>query len=161
MVDALHLYADMKNKKRGVKQHMRARHECTHLQHYAQKQCEWLLPNRPLYKLVVSLPTDLCGCSITSVSLKQSELEACSRLYEDFTLDTDITIDEVATAVRSLRSGGADNLDPEHLKYGGYTLHAWLMRIFTAILCLGVRVVTHLMIQTATGGSQSRVSDGE
>ena len=28
-----------------------------------------------------------------------------------------------------------DNLDPEHLKYGGYTLHAWLLRIFTAILC--------------------------
>ena len=83
-----------------------------------------------------------------SVKEQESELpylEACSRMYEDFTFDTDITIDEVATAVSSQKSGksgggggggGADNLDPEHLKYGGYALHAWLLRIFTAILCL-------------------------
>ena len=77
-----------------------------------------------------------------AVKQQESELphlEACSLLYEDFTFDTDITIDEVETAVRSLKSGksgGADNLNPEHLKYGGYALHAWLLRIFTAILCL-------------------------
>ena len=75
------------------------------------------------------------------VKQQESELphlEACSRLYEYFTFDTDITIDEVETAVMSLKSGksgGADYLNPEHLKYGGYALHAWL-RIFTAILCL-------------------------
>ena len=40
-------------------------------------------------------------------------------------------------AVGSLKpgkSGGADKLDPEHLKYGGYVLHAWLLRIFTIIV---------------------------
>ena len=66
-------------------------------------------------------------------------LESRSHLYEDFTFDTDITMEEVATAVKCLKpgkSGGADNLDPEHLKHGGYTLHVWLLRIFTATLRL-------------------------
>jgi hypothetical protein len=77
-----------------------------------------------------------------SVKQQESELphlEACSRLCEDFIFDTDITMEEIAMAVKSLKSGksgGADDLNPEHLKYGGYALHAWLLRIFTVILCL-------------------------
>ena len=74
-----------------------------------------------------------------SVKLLESELthlEARSRTNQDFILDTDITIEEVEAAVKSLKlgkSGGADKLNPEHLKYGGHTLHSWLLRIFTAV----------------------------
>ena len=165
------LYADMKNKKRGVKQHVntcRSRHERTRLQ-----QRDTMLRNNvsgcfrvpkkqtTCHKLqaggvTATNPTDLLQVWVSHFdSLSQSQannhppvkqqeselphLEACSPLYEDFTFDTDITIDEVETAVRSLKSGksgGADNLNPEHLKYGGYALHAWLLRIFTAIFCL-------------------------
>ena len=32
-------------------------------------------------------------------------LESCSHLYEDFAFDTDITMEEVAAAVKSLKSG--------------------------------------------------------
>ena len=74
--------------------------------------------------------------------MKQQEsnlphLESCSHLYKDFAFDTDLTMEEVAAAVKSLKSGksgGADNLDPEHLKYDRYALHGWFLRIFTAIL---------------------------
>ena len=41
-------------------------------------------------------------------------------MYQDFVFDTDITIVEVAASVKPLRSGksgGPDNLDPEHLKW--------------------------------------------
>ena len=61
------------------------------------------------------------------VKQQESELtylEVRSRMYQDFVFDNDITIDEVAASLKSGKSGGADNLDPEHLKYGGYALHA-------------------------------------
>ena len=67
----------------------------------------------------------------------ESELEARSRTNQDLILDTDITIEEVEAAVKSLKlgkSGGADKLNPEHLKYGGHTLHSWLLRVFTAVV---------------------------
>ena len=75
-----------------------------------------------------------------SVKLLESELthlEARSRTNQDFILDTDISIEEVEAAVKSLKlgkSGSADKLNPEHLKYGGHTLHSWLLRIFTAVV---------------------------
>ena len=81
MVDALHLYADMKNKKRGVKQHMRARHECTHLQqrdtmlrnnvsgcfHVPKKQTTLQAGG-----VTATKPTDLCGCSPLPQSVSSS-----------------------------------------------------------------------------------------
>jgi hypothetical protein len=60
-------------------------------------------------------------------------------MNQDLVLDTDINLEEVEAAVGSLKSGksgGVDELDPEHLKYGGHTLHAWLLRIFTAVIRL-------------------------
>jgi hypothetical protein len=34
------------------------------------------------------------------------------------------------------QSGGADNLDPEHMKFGGNIIHNWLLQLFSAIIWL-------------------------
>ena len=111
-----------------------------------------------------------------SVQQQASELlhlEACSHMYEDSILDTDISVNEVANAIGSPKSGRADDLDPEHLKYGGYALHAWLLGISLPFSVSSQfhplsnwvllfqytrgRVIIH-SIQTATGGLHSPLS---
>ena len=34
------------------------------------------------------------------------------------------------------QSGGADNLDPEHMKFGGNIIHNWLLQLCSAIIWL-------------------------
>ncbi len=58
---------------------------------------------------------------------------------KDNVLDDDLTLEEIERAVRSLKngkSGGADGLTAEHLKYGGPSILVWLKRVFNAILAL-------------------------
>ncbi len=53
------------------------------------------------------------------------------RMNDEYILDLEITLDEVEVAVSALKSGneggGADGLDPEHLKRGGLTFLSWLL----------------------------------
>ena len=52
-----------------------------------------------------------------------NKMEALSHGYEDFILDYDFTVDEIECALKHLKSnksGGADGLDAEHLKFGGH-----------------------------------------
>ena len=53
--------------------------------------------------------------------------------------DTAITLPEIKAAVTSLKTnkrGGADNLDPEYLKFGGDIICYWLLKVFSAIIRL-------------------------
>ena len=66
-------------------------------------------------------------------------MEALSHGYEDFVLDCDFTVDEIEYALKHLKSnksGGADGLDAEHLKFGGPTVVLWLKRILNRIIHL-------------------------
>ncbi len=68
--------------------------------------------------------------SMLEVESKLPHFEALSQVNEDFFLDVDITLEEVELAVRALesgKSGGADKIDPEHLKFGGPALLSWLL----------------------------------
>ena len=58
---------------------------------------------------------------------------------EDGILDYEIAIEEVESIVKSLKNGkscGADEISPEHLKYGGPALICWLKRLFNAMVML-------------------------
>ena len=61
-----------------------------------------------------------------------------SAVYNDQTLDTPFTIEEMEGAVKRLKcgKGGDAGLHPEHIKYGGHSLSLWLQRIFNAIISL-------------------------
>ncbi len=75
--------------------------------------------------------------SVLEVESKLPHFEALSQMNEDRILDVDVTLEEVEAAVRALKSGksgGADRLVPEHLKFGGPALLSWLLRIFTAVI---------------------------
>ena len=53
-------------------------------------------------------------------------------IYNDGTLDTPFSIEEIEHAVKKLKIGkgcGADKLQAEHLKYGGHIVLLWLQRI--------------------------------
>ena len=68
-----------------------------------------------------------------------SHMEAMSHGFEDLILDTPFTTEEVENALRKLktkRSGGADGLLAEHLKYGGPVFTGWLKRILNTIISL-------------------------
>ena len=68
-----------------------------------------------------------------------NKMEALSRGYEDFILDYDFTVDEIECALKHLKSnksGGADGLDAEHLKFGGHIVVLWLKRILNGIIQL-------------------------
>ena len=73
------------------------------------------------------------------MSLYTPSLNARSFGHDDRILDTQFTIEEIENAVTRLkcgRGGGADGLQPEHLKYGCHSLILWLQRIFNAIILL-------------------------
>ena len=66
-------------------------------------------------------------------------LIARSLLNDDQILDTDITVEEIEGAIRTLKRGrsrGADGLNSEHLIYGGPIFMLWLKKIFNAIISL-------------------------
>lgn len=68
-----------------------------------------------------------------------SSLHARSHCYNDGTLDTPFSIEEIEHAVKKLKIGkgcGADKLQAEHLKYGGHIVLLWLQRIFNTIIQL-------------------------
>ncbi len=71
--------------------------------------------------------------------LDSNLLSQASLLNKDDILDDDLTLEEIARAVSSLKkkkSSGADGITAEHLKYGGPSITVWLKRIFNAILAL-------------------------
>ena len=63
-------------------------------------------------------------------------LHAHSYGYNDEVLDTPFSVEEIECAVRKLKCGkgsGGDELQSEHLKYGGCPFLLWLQRIFNVI----------------------------
>jgi hypothetical protein len=54
-------------------------------------------------------------------------------------LDTDVTLEEIGGALKTLKlgkSGGIDSLEPEHIHYGGGTLRLWLKKFSNRIVSL-------------------------
>ena len=98
---------------------------------------------------IISDKTELLECwkaHFTSLAKSQPHccestpsLNARSFGHDDQILDTQFTTEEIENAVTRLkcgRGGGADGLQPEHLKYGCHSLILWLQRIFNAIILL-------------------------
>ena len=60
-----------------------------------------------------------------------------SRENEDFVLDTPFTPEEIESVLRNLKLGksaGYDQVQPEHLKYGGPALYIWIKHVANAII---------------------------
>ena len=75
--------------------------------------------------------------SDTNSERKMEDLEALSYLQNEEILDTEITMEEIAGALKSLkpgRSNGADGLSAEHLYHGGISIRRWLLKIFNQII---------------------------
>ena len=69
-----------------------------------------------------------------------AQMEAMLHGFEDFIPDFPITVEEVESALKRLKTGrsgwGGNGLLAEHLKNGGPVLTVWLKRIFSAIIHL-------------------------
>ena len=67
-----------------------------------------------------------------------ANMEAMSHGFEDFILDCPITIEEIESALKKVktRSEGADGLLAEHLKNGDAILIVWLEHSLSTIICL-------------------------
>ena len=81
----------------------------------------------------------------TPLSAANSHIRDSNLLFQahfanrDEVLDDILTLEEVETAVFSLKngkSGGIDGLTAEHLKYSGPTILVWLRRVFNSIIKL-------------------------
>ena len=60
-----------------------------------------------------------------------------SREIEDFVLDTPFTPEEIESVLRNLKLGksaGYDQVQPEHLKYGGPALYVWIKQVANAMI---------------------------
>ena len=60
-----------------------------------------------------------------------------SRENEDFVLDTPFTAEEIDNVLHNLKLGKAavyDQVQPEHLKYGGAALSIWIKQVANAII---------------------------
>ena len=66
-----------------------------------------------------------------------TDLTSASLSNEEYILDVPFTLEEVIGAVMKLKlgkSGGLDGVVAEHLRWGGETLHLWLMRVLNSII---------------------------
>ena len=67
------------------------------------------------------------------------DLEISSFLTCENILDTEVEIEEIDGALKTLKlgkSGGIDSLNPEHIYFGSKTLKLWLKEIFNRIFTL-------------------------
>ena len=68
-----------------------------------------------------------------------SEMEASSFGNNEQHLDTEISVEEIENALKTLKlgkSGGFDSLSPEHIVYGGEILKIWMKKFSTVFLHL-------------------------
>ena len=86
---------------------------------------------------------NLCSSSpsahLESLESTIADLEDKSYWNKEDILDTEIVIEEIEGALKTLklgRSGGIDGLDPEHLYYGGEIFKLWLEKIFNRFIAL-------------------------
>jgi len=67
------------------------------------------------------------------------------------TVDDDFTIEEIQAAMKRLKpakAGGIDNLQAEHLLYGGPLLPVWLRQVFNAFIsfeCIPSDILTAII----------------
>ena len=70
---------------------------------------------------------------------KINDLATASLSNNEYILDIPFTLEEVECAIKKLKSGkscGPDGLSAEHLKWGGDSLHLWLLGIVNSIIDL-------------------------
>jgi len=70
---------------------------------------------------------------------KINDLATASLSNNEYILDVPFTLEEVECAIKKLKSGkscGPDGLSAEHLKWGGDSLHLWLLGIVNSIIDL-------------------------
>ena len=73
-------------------------------------------------------------------SFRKSVEDLSSQSWEnddEMILDVPFTLEEVEGAVRGLKrgkAGGCDNLQPEHICFGGASLSLWLQQVYNAII---------------------------
>ena len=68
-----------------------------------------------------------------------SEMEVSSFCNNEHLLDTEICVEEIENALKTIKlgkSGGLDSLSFEHVVYGGEMLKIWMKKIFNRILTL-------------------------
>ena len=85
--------------------------------------------------LAMSSPSSPLRNAVSDIS----HIEVTSFLSCDDILDTEIMVEDIDGALKTLKlgkSGGIDLLDPEHIYYGGETLKLWLKKIFNRIVSL-------------------------
>ena len=119
------------------------------LNHHTKTVCTKLLSNGK----IISDPNKLLNCwadhfhtlgqsqgdSNEDLHLSQqrvSQLQAASHNEYDNVLDTTIGVEEVEFAIIKLkkgRTGGHDNISPEHLKFCGPILKNWLCQVYNRI----------------------------
>ena len=77
--------------------------------------------------------------SLTEAESIIPDLEISSFLNCENILDTEVELEEIEGALRTLKlgkSGGIDSLDPEHIYLGWATLSLWLKKNFNRIIVL-------------------------
>ena len=87
-----------------------------------------------------------------------------SRENEDFVLDTPFTSEEIESVLRNLKLGksaGYDQVQPEHLKYGGPTLYIWIKQVANAIIeleCVPESLKVGIVTPLYKGGGKDPLS---
>ena len=73
---------------------------------------------------------------LTEIQKRVQDMERCSFNERDIILDVPFDVEEVEHALKCLklkRSGGPDNLLPEHLRYCGPVCTNWLCKVYNSI----------------------------
>ena len=74
---------------------------------------------------------------IAEAEVSLTELEILSRMNSDMVLDDEITMEEIESAIRTIKRGkrgGMDNISAEHLQHGGELPKVWPKQVFNAVI---------------------------
>ncbi len=79
----------------------------------------------------------LSEVDLQNLDSKMDDLDIAFLSNEEYILDVPFSLEEVVNAVMKLKlrkSGGPDGIIAEHLRWGGETLHLWLLRMLNSII---------------------------
>ena len=89
------------------------------------------------FKEISSRSTEYHSPLLLKAKQQMTHLLYNSRGNEDFVLDTPFTTEEIDHVLHNLKRGkapGHDQVQPEHLKYGGTALSIWIKQVANAII---------------------------
>ena len=153
------LYEEMCQRKKDVRSHVRssrAREERSRLQErdrlfrerdssiFNNTSCRKLVVNNTIvsdeHELLESWANHFRNLSSSRLNSESTQLlYAKSFDYSNYILEAPFEVEEIESVIRKLKcgkSGGADGLQPEHIKYGGHSITLWFQSIFNNISTL-------------------------